>query len=107
MISAVRKREDPFPSRTVFLLLEKWLPEQQPFYGLIFVPPKELSFVSRLRSLNRADTRTGTAVNAGISVDNVLAVSLGNCADRTFTFTGTASDAVIGNYICHFVSPPQ
>ena len=55
-----------------------------------------------LRSLNRADTGTGTAVNTDVCVDHVLAIAFGDRADGAFTFAGTARDAIIGNNICHF-----
>ena len=49
----------------------------------------------------------GTAVNAGVSVDNVLAVALGNCVYGTFACASTAADALIGNNVSHSYVPPK
>lgn len=60
--------------------------------------------VNKLLSLgcaNRADTFAGTAVNAGCSVDNILAVALGDCGNRTFACASAAADALIRNSISH------
>ena len=48
-----------------------------------------------------ASTSAGTAVNASVSVDYVLAVTLGDCAYRALTCAGTAADASARNYVCH------
>lgn len=52
-------------------------------------------------SAGRANTCTGTAGDASVSVDNVLAVSLGNSAYRALALAGTATNTRIRNYICH------
>ncbi len=52
-------------------------------------------------STYRAGTSAGTAVNASVSVDYVLAVTLGDCAYRALTCAGTAADASARNYVCH------
>ena len=52
-------------------------------------------------STYRASTSAGTAVNASVSVDYVLAVTLGDCAYRALTCAGTAADASARNYVCH------
>lgn len=52
-------------------------------------------------SAGRANTCTSTAVDAGISVDYVLAVTLRNCANRTLRLAGTTRYTGITNYICH------
>ena len=48
-----------------------------------------------------ANIGTGAAVYTSVSVDNVLAVALGNSRARTFFCTSTAHDAFVINYICH------
>ena len=48
-----------------------------------------------------ASTSTSTTVNTSVSVDYVLAVTLRNSANRTFTSAGTAADASVRNYVCH------
>ena len=57
-------------------------------------------------SAGRANTCTGTAGDASVSVDNVLAVSLGNSAYRALALAGTATNTRIRNYICHDNYPP-
>ena len=44
---------------------------------------------------------TSTAVEAGVCVDHILAVALGNCACRAGLCTSTALDAGITDCICH------
>lgn len=44
---------------------------------------------------------TCSAANAGICINLVLAVALGNCIDRALAGTGTAANTGIVNYICH------
>lgn len=51
--------------------------------------------------------RASAAVNAGSSVDNVFAVAGGNCVYRTSVRASAAADAVIGNFVCHWETPPD
>lgn len=48
-----------------------------------------------------ANTGASSAADAFVSVDFVFSVSCAYCAYGTFTFAGSAVDAVIGNYVCH------
>ena len=59
--------------------------------------------VSR-RSAYGADLSTVAAVNAGISTDLILAVTLSYCLYGTFSCTCTTSDALIRNLISHFTN---
>ena len=52
-------------------------------------------------SANGAGTCTSTAIDAGVSVDNVTIVALGNSANGAAGFTSAAADASVSNYICH------
>ena len=54
-----------------------------------------------LRSLDGANACAGTAVDAFISVDDVLAIFFCNRIGRAFAFAGTASDAIFSNDISH------
>ena len=58
------------------------------------------------RCSNRASACARTARNALVSVDNVLAVTLGNALAGTSFSTCTASDALVCNYVCHLEKPP-
>ena len=53
------------------------------------------------RSADRAGACAGTAFEAGVSVDLILAVAFGNRADRALGRAGTTGDALIRNLICH------
>ena len=53
------------------------------------------------RSAYRADTCTSTALNASISVDNVLAVTLRDSAYRTLASASSAANTIVRNNICH------
>ena len=48
-----------------------------------------------------ASSCTSSAVDASVSVDNVLAVSLRDCIYWTFASTGSAAYASVSNYVCH------
>ena len=63
---------------------------------------KELLF---LNSTRRADTRAGAAGNAGIGIDLVLAVTLGNRIDRALARAGAARDTRVCNFISHNTHP--
>ena len=62
-------------------------------------------YVREILLLNGSAYRTsvgaGTAGNALVCVDNVLAVTLGDALLRTSVSTCTASDTLIGNLVCH------
>jgi hypothetical protein len=53
-------------------------------------------------SVNRTSVCAATAADALVSVDYVLAVSLGDAAGRTSVSASAAADALIGNLVCHF-----
>lgn len=57
-------------------------------------------------SANRAGACTSAAINASVSVDNILAVALRDSAYRTSISASAASDALVRNYICHSCFPP-
>ena len=59
------------------------------------------------RSGYGTSVRASGAVDAGGSVDNVFAVALGNCVYRTTVRASAAADAVIGNFVCHWKTPPK
>ncbi len=67
--------------------------------------PRQPLIISKILALgNSADwasTRASAAIYASVRVDLILAVALGDSADRAFAGAGTAADASIGNYICH------
>jgi hypothetical protein len=54
-----------------------------------------------LRSGNRASVSARTAVDAVVSVDYVLAITLADSAYRALIGTSAAGDAIIRNYVCH------
>ena len=49
----------------------------------------------------RDSTSAGTAVDAGISVDYILAISLRDSAYGTFAGAASAANAGISNNVCH------
>ena len=53
------------------------------------------------RSGNRAGSRAVAAGDAGICVDNVLVVALGDGADRALFGASAALDAIVGNLKSH------
>ena len=59
-----------------------------------------------LRSANGAGASAGTARNAGVSVDDVLAVAFRNSVHGALFNTSAASDAFVRNNICHNTAPP-
>ena len=54
----------------------------------------------------RARARTGAAFNAGIRVNHIFRVSLGDRTHRAFCCTGTTGNAFIRNLIRHSKKPP-
>jgi len=69
-------------------------------------PPfgRAVSFFRRLfldGSTNGAAASAGTAGNAGISVDHVLAIALRDSGNGAIRSAGTASDAFVSNFVCH------
>ena len=67
----------------------------QASYGLI---KKKLAF---LDSLSGALIGAGTAGNADISVDNVLAFALGNSLNGALVGAGAASNTSVSDNVCH------
>jgi hypothetical protein len=63
-------------------------------------------YLCLLNSTSRACTSAGTAIDAGISVDLVLAISLSDSSYRALASAGAAAYACIVNYICHDIVPP-
>ncbi len=59
-----------------------------------------------LRSTDGAGICTSAAVEASISIDDVLTVTLRNCANGASVCTSTALDAFVRNNVSHFVVPP-
>ncbi len=57
-------------------------------------------------SAHRAGIFAGTAVDAGVSVDNIFAVALSNSADRTCCSTCAAGNAIVINNVSHIYVPP-
>ena len=57
-------------------------------------------------SANRTYTCASTAANTSVSVDNVLAVTFGNCLNGALSSASAASDAIIRNFISHRNDPP-
>lgn len=63
----------------------------------------------RLCLLGRTDRtciRASAALDAGVCVDHILAVALGDCADGAGICASTARDACIADLICHSCLPP-
>ena len=50
---------------------------------------------------NRAFAGAGAAIQAGVRVDDILAVALGNRRNRAHASAGAASDAVVRNFVSH------
>jgi hypothetical protein len=61
---------------------------------------------SLLGSTYGASACARTAVDAGILVDYVLVLALGNCVNGALVSTCTACDAIIINLISHFFVHP-
>ena len=60
-----------------------------------------------LGSAYRTCALAGTAVDASGSVDNVLAVTLGNSGNGASVSASAAADAIVGNLISHCEIPPR
>ena len=67
------------------------------------MPSKELLLNG---SAHRAGAGASAAADAGIRVDDVLAVALGDRVHGTLGRAGAAADALVGNLKCQVVSPP-
>ena len=68
-----------------------------------------VQFIKRLSlrgSAYRAGASASAAANAGVSVDNVLAVTFRNCLNGALSSASAASDAIVRNYVCHIDLPP-
>ena len=59
-----------------------------------------------LDSASGAGSSAGTAVDAGISIDYILAVSLRNSANGTFGSAASAAYTSVTNNVCHNKLPP-
>jgi len=59
------------------------------------------------RSRHRAVLGARAAVDAGIRVDHVLAITLADRANRAVAGAAAARDAIIINHVCHYNSPPN
>jgi hypothetical protein len=59
-----------------------------------------------LGSANRASACACTAVDANVSVNYVLVALLADSANGALSSTCTASDALVGNLVCHGSIPP-
>ena len=59
------------------------------------------------RSRHRAVLGASAAIDAGISVDNVLAFALGDGANRAVAGADAARDAIIVDNVCHNCVPPS
>ena len=60
----------------------------------------------RFGSSDKAGLSAGSAIDAQIRVDDVLAVAFADRADGTCFRTCAARDAIIRNLICHRDVPP-
>ena len=54
-----------------------------------------------LGGINRAGTGAGAAIDAGIGIDDELAVTLGNSLNGAVAGASATGDAIIGDNICH------
>jgi len=66
--------------------------------------PFQLGF---LGSANRAGTCASAAGDAGIGIDDELAIAFGNSINRAFASASAASDAFISDNVRHGVTPPS
>ncbi len=57
-------------------------------------------------SAYRAYSGAVAAADAGIGIDNVLIVALGDSTYRALACAGTALDAGVGNLESHIICPP-
>ena len=62
--------------------------------------------LSLLRRTDGTSICTSAALEAGLCVDYVLAITLGNCPNGTCVCTSTALDTCITDCICHNCIPP-
>ena len=62
--------------------------------------------LSLLRSTYGACIYAGTATDALVSVDFILAITLNNCFHGASLNASAAGYAIIGNLICHWFVPP-
>ncbi len=70
--------------------------------GILPLAAFGIAYVSGLRGgIHRADTRTGAALNALCGVDNVFIAALGDALFGAFLGAGSATDALVTDYICH------
>jgi len=56
---------------------------------------------------HRAGLSAGTALDAHVRIDDVLAITLRDGLHGALRSAGAAADAVIGNFVCHWKTPPK
>ena len=71
---------------------------------IIFQYKNNPCLLSLLGSINGAYIGAGTALNAGIGIDNIFVLALGDRGHRALALAGTAFDAFVINFICHGIS---
>ena len=54
------------------------------------------------RSADRAGLGAGAAFDADFGIDFILAVAFADRGNGTFSGTGTAADAIFGNFVSHW-----
>lgn len=57
--------------------------------------------LSLCRSRYRAVVSASTAINAGVSVNNKLAIAFSNRTHRAVASANAARDAIVRNLVCH------
>ena len=58
--------------------------------------------VCGMNCLNRANVGAGTTIGTYIRV-NLIDITLGYSLNRTFIYTGSASCAILINYVSHYI----
>ena len=67
---------------------------------------KPFAGLSLFGSANGAGIGAGTAIDALIGVDYILAIAFRDSLNGAISFASAAADACIGNLVCHDVAPP-
>ena len=75
-------------------------------FAFLFLAVCLLCELLSLGSTNRALAGASTALDAGLSVDNELAVTLGDGLNGASCYASAAGYAIIGNLVCHVFYPP-
>lgn len=60
-----------------------------------------------LGSANGTYGSAGTTLDAGISIDNILAIASGDSGNGALSLAAAASYAIITNFVSHSVTPPS